>query len=105
MDYKIIEFDADSPGFLAREKKRLAVVRLGEQYRNSNKLEDEVAYFEAMIDFLTDRVDAPRDELEGLSANDIMKLFVKVMAKVADIEEPDPKALDNSAGGTEAGNA
>ena len=99
MDYKIKKFDADSPGFLVRERKRLAVVQLGEAYKNSNSLEDEVAYFEAMIEFLAERVEAPRDELEGLSANDIMNLFVKVMADVADIEEPDPKELENSGGG------
>ena len=97
----IIKFDADSPGFLAREKKRLAVVEAGKAYKDSNLLKDEVAYFEAIVDFLEDRVDAPREDLEGLSANEIMNLFVKVMAEVSGIEEPDPNALESLEGGTE----
>lgn len=99
MDYKLIEYDGNSPDFIGRERKRYAVMQAQEAFESSNKLEDELAYFDAMVDFLLEYVEAPREELEGLSLNDLMALYMEVIGHVLNKESADPKDFENTEDG------
>lgn len=95
---KIKKFDNDSPGFIGRERKRYRVLEAGKEYEANNGLAEELAYFEALVEFLCEYVDAKREAIEELSLNALMELYTKVVETVVR-QEPDPKASASSGDG------
>lgn len=95
--YKLNEFDANSPGFIGRERKRLDVFHAGQKYQDSTTLADQVEYYDALVAFLGDYVVAPIEELEKLSLNDLSELHNRVLKHITEKEEPDPKDSGSTA--------
>ena len=96
---KIKQFDLNSAGFIKRERKRLAKIEAGQTFFNSNKLEDQVNYFDALVEFLSEYVDASIDEIEEFSLKELTELDAKVTEMITGKETPDPKKSGSSGDG------
>lgn len=87
--------DANTPGFIRREKKRLAWVEAGEAFRADMNLKTQIDYFEAMNAWLAEYLDGSLEEaqdyLESLSETDLMAMSDKILQSIGE-NEPSPKA-------------
>lgn len=97
MTYKLVVPGANTPGFIRRERKRLAMVEAGKRLTESMTLLAQDAFFSAQVDFICEYLegdpDGMREWVEGLSEDALNKVMAEIRGQSEDAE-PDPKASE-----------
>lgn len=97
MTYKVIVPGAKTPGFIRRERKRLAMVEAGKRLGEEGTLVAQDAFFDAQIGFICEYLegdpDGMREYIEGLSEDELQEVMSQIR-KQQEQSEPDPKASE-----------